>query len=180
MKLYAHGANSPINVENHIALKRTCLGEMGSDPNAYGQQLAQGIESHRWHADGVRVENFPRIHYVGHPRRNSKTVGKSVNLSISTTESSSCQCKMIMNGVKTETQSVQNFMKFSKCARRFLWCRWSFMGTGSEKTWYGWYGTYSEKPDGNWDRTAEMKVFQFNSESGPQHSCPMSLKETRI
>ena len=32
---------------------------------AFAEQLLQGIESHRWHADGVRVENFHQIHDVG-------------------------------------------------------------------------------------------------------------------
>ena len=32
----------------------------------------QGIESHRWHGDRGRVQNIPRIHYVGHPQRNSE------------------------------------------------------------------------------------------------------------
>ena len=38
----------------------------------FAEQPLQGIESHRWHADGIRVENIPVIHDVGHPRRDSK------------------------------------------------------------------------------------------------------------
>ena len=34
-------------------------------------------------------------------------------------------------------------------ARRFPRGHWSFLGPGSEKKWYG---TYSDKPDGSWDR----------------------------
>ena len=59
----------------------------------FAEQSLQGIEWNRRHADGVRVENIPRIHDVGHPRRDSEIHDKlSVNLSISTTGSSSCQC----------------------------------------------------------------------------------------
>ena len=41
-----------------------------------GKQSLQGYESNRRHADGVRVENLPRIHDVGHHRRDSKFYGR--------------------------------------------------------------------------------------------------------
>ena len=47
-------------------------GEMRGDPiklNGIHRTTTSRSESHRWHADGVRVENLPRIHDVGHPRR---------------------------------------------------------------------------------------------------------------
>ena len=58
-----------------------CMGEMRGDPNAawmkiikmvFAEQPSQGIELHRWHADGIRVENLPRIHDDRHPRRDSE------------------------------------------------------------------------------------------------------------
>ena len=36
------------------------------------KQLLQRIESHRWHADGIRVENLPRTHYSGYPQVDSE------------------------------------------------------------------------------------------------------------
>ena len=45
---------------------------------------------------------------------------------------------------------VQNFIRIATYVRRFPRGRWSFLGPGSEEKWYG---TYSDKPDGNWDRT---------------------------
>ena len=36
------------------------------------KSLSQRSESNWWRADGARVENVPRIHYVGHSRRDSK------------------------------------------------------------------------------------------------------------
>ena len=39
---------------------------------------------------------------------------------------------------------------------------WSFLGPGSEKKWYG---TYSDKPDGDWDKIAERMMLNF-AESG--------------
>ena len=55
----------------------------------------------------------------------------SVTLSISTVESSSCQCSMTLDGEKTTSQ--KNVL-------------WLFLELGSEKTWYK---TCSDKPDRN-------------------------------
>ena len=50
----------------------------------------------------------------------------------------------------------------SICARRFSPGRWSFLGFGSEKKWYS---THDSKPQGEWDRVAELMMIKF-SESG--------------
>ena len=42
-----------------------------------------------------------------------------------------------------------NSVTVANYARRFLLGRWSFLGPGSEKKWYG---TYSDKPDSDWTR----------------------------
>ena len=47
-------------------------------------------------------------------------------------------------------------------AKRFAHGHWSFLGLGSEKTWYG---THTYKPNGKWDRVAEDMMLNF-SESG--------------
>ena len=60
-------------------------------------------------------------------------------------------------------ECIQNSIKVSKCARRFPCGRWSFLRPGSEKEWYK---TCSDKPDGNWDRTAEMMILKSSTESG--------------
>ena len=66
----------------------------------FAEQLSQGIESHRWHADGIQVESLLRIHDDRHPRRVSGHSSKvySVNLSTSTVESSSCPCSRRLCG----------------------------------------------------------------------------------
>ena len=50
----------------------------------------------------------------------------------------------------------------SICARRFSPGRWSFLGPGSEKKWYS---THDSKPQGEWDRVAELMMIKFG-ESG--------------
>ena len=47
-------------------------------------------------------------------------------------------------------------------ARRFSPGRWSFLGLGSEKKWYS---THDSKPQGEWDRVAELMMMKF-CESG--------------
>ena len=55
-----------------------------------------------------------------------------------------------------------NSVTVANYARRFMLGRWSFLGAGSEKKNYG---TYSVKPDGDWDKTAELRMLNF-AESG--------------
>ena len=40
----------------------------------------------------------------------------------------------------------------------------SFLGPGSEKKWYG---TYSDKLDGVWDKTAEEMMIEFSETAHP-------------
>ena len=48
------------------------------------------------------------------------------------------------------------------------WEVWSFLGPGSEKKWCG---TYSDKPDGDWDQTAERMMLNFAEKRSPYISC---------
>ena len=66
----------------------------------FTEQVSQGFESHRWHADGIRVEDLHRIDDATHPRRDSEINEKFsvVNLSKSTVESSSCPCSRRLCG----------------------------------------------------------------------------------
>ena len=57
-----------------------------------------------------------------------------------------------------------NSVTVENCARRFLLGRWSFLGLGSEKKWYG---TYSDKLDGDWDKTSERMMLNFAERCHP-------------
>ena len=52
----------------------------------------------------------------------------------------------------------------SKNARRFPPGRWSFLGPGSEKKWYS---TYIDRPQGEWDRVAELMMLKFTETGHP-------------
>ena len=53
---------------------------------------------------------------------------------------------------------MANSVKITEYARRFPQGRWSFLGSGCEKKWYG---THTHKPDGEWDRPAEGMMLNF-------------------
>ena len=52
----------------------------------------------------------------------------------------------------------------SMYARRFSSGRWSFFAPGSEKKWYS---THDSKPQGEWDRVAELMMIKFGDSGHP-------------
>ena len=52
----------------------------------------------------------------------------------------------------------------SENARRFPAGRWSFLGPGSEKKWYS---TYIDRPQGEWDRIAELMMVKLGESGHP-------------
>ena len=61
-----------------------------------------------------------------------------------------------------ECESNANLVSFF--ARRFSSGRWSFLGPGSEKKWYS---THESKPQGEWDRVAELMMIKFRESGHP-------------
>ena len=49
-------------------------------------------------------------------------------------------------------------------AKRFSSGRWSFLGPASEKKWYSTHGT---RPQGEWDRVAELMMLKFGESGHP-------------
>ena len=49
-------------------------------------------------------------------------------------------------------------------AKRFPAGHWSFLGLGSESNWYS---TYNERPQGKWDRVAELLMIKFGQSGHP-------------
>ena len=77
--------------------------------------------------------------------------------------SSSFRCSTTSHGDKDNEQECNAHADLvPKNAKRFPPGRWSFLGPGSEKKWYS---TYNERPQGEWDRVAELMMIKF-SESG--------------
>ena len=62
----------------------------------------------------------------------------------------------------SEKECIAKSTLVSLFATRFLAGHWSFLGPGSETNWYS---TYIDKPQGEWDRVAELMMIKFG-ESG--------------
>ena len=72
-------------------------------------------------------------------------------------------CNDIVWGEQGNTEKCENIsVKVANYADRFPLGRGSFWRPGSEKKWYG---TCSDKPDGDWDKAAEQMMLNF-AESG--------------
>ena len=65
------------------------------------------------------------------------------------------------------SQTVANY------AREFPRGHWSFLRPGSEEKWYG---TFTDKPDGSWNRSAENMMANFSG-SGHSYFVPVPLRE---
>ena len=63
-----------------------------------------------------------------------------------------------------EQECGSNANLVSICARRFSSGRWSFFGPVSEKKWCS---THESKPQGEWDRVAELMMIKFRESGHP-------------
>ena len=52
-----------------------------------------------------------------------------------------------------------------------------FLGPGSEKKWYG---TYSDKPDGDWDKTTELMMLNFAESGHPIFRATIALERREL
>ena len=67
-----------------------------------------------------------------------------------------------------------NALRVTAYARRFTRGHWSFLGLGSEKKWYG---THVNKPDGEWDRTAEGVMLDIFSKANILYFVSAALRK---
>ena len=63
-----------------------------------------------------------------------------------------------------EQECDANGKLVSVYARRFPLGRWSFLGLGSEKKWYS---THCSRPQGDWDRVAELMMIKIGESGHP-------------
>ena len=76
----------------------------------------------------------------------------------------------MQRNVKSNSRQVANY------ARRFHRGHGSCLGAGSEKKWYG---TYSDKPDGVWDKNAEMMI-EFSETAHPVFRASSALERVEL
>ena len=129
---------------------------------AFSKIWTESMES-RWNSSGKYSQESQHWEFL--KRFKKLWLNYSVNLSSSKERSSSCQCTTTLYGENEETQKrLRKPCIVANYVRRFPHRRWSFMGPGSEKKGYG---TYSDKPDGDWDTTAERMMLNFAESSHP-------------
>ena len=109
--------------------------------------------------DGVRVKKFPRIHHIADPRWGSKydDWNKVWTSAIPRADHLHVNVQRHCVGRKRKPRSlcVANSLMVADYARKFAQGHWSFLGSGSEKKWYG---THENKPNGEWDDVADIMM----------------------
>ena len=63
-----------------------------------------------------------------------------------------------------ERECIANVTFVSVFAKRLPAGRWSFLGPGPEKKWYS---TFIDRPQGEWDRIAELMMVKFRESGHP-------------
>ena len=71
---------------------------------------------------------------------------------------------IVWNAKGNKEQCEYNSQAVAEYARKFRRVHWSFLRPGSEKKWYG---TYTDRPDGSWDRMAEDIMMKFSDFGHP-------------
>ena len=72
-----------------------------------------------------------------------------------------------------EKECIANSTLVSILAKRFPARHWSFLGPGSGTKWYS---TYNGRPQGEWDKVAEMMMIKYGKSGHPvfQAASPLS------
>ena len=144
----------------------------------FGNSLSQRLGSDRRGADGVRVEKFPRIHYIWNSRRDSKDDDWIKVWTRATQREDHLHVNVQWHWlVKTRKENcIANALRVAEYARRFTQGHGSFLGSGSEKKWYG---THVNKPNGEWETTAEDRMLNFAGSGHPIFRATSALWEHR-
>ena len=71
---------------------------------------------------------------------------------------------IIWGSEDNETECIANSTLVSLFAKRFPAGRWSFLGPGSETKWHS---PYNERPEGEWDKVAELMMNKFGESGHP-------------
>ena len=153
-----------------------CFGKMSENPlsNRSGRTSWRGAKVlhntelwtqlmvSQWNSSGLFSQDSP--HCSSGTKSKSSCQKWAKNQKISQDGSSSCRCSMTSNG-DLRTMNGHALLiphLWLHLQKDFHHGRWSFFGPGSEKKWHP---THECKPQGEWDRVAELMMIKF-SESG--------------
>ena len=134
---------------------------VGSKIHHNTQFWTQLTES-RWKSKGI----FSRIHHIAARRRSPRVHEQNERPS---QFQGRIICMSMLNDIiwiseDNERECVANATLATLFAKRFPAGRWSFLGHGSETKWYS---TYIDRPQGEWDRVAELMMIKFRESGHP-------------
>ena len=153
-----------------------CVGKMGDDPSATWKSKIKRYSENTHFKDMSRIDGVP-TEFEWKIITGIKTLGLREKIQSLMRD---LQCELehftdriifmsIYNdiewGAKGNTERCEyNSQTVAEYARRFPRGHWSFLGPGTEKTWYG---TCTDKPDGSWDRVAEEVMLNISDSDHP-------------
>ena len=132
-----------------------------------------------WWANGIRVEYFHRIHHIAALQQSPRVPVKNERRArrICRTDHLQSMFSDISWGSEDNEQECElSAQLVSIYARRFSPGRWSFFGPGSEKKWYS---THGSRPQGGWDRVAELMMIKFSESGHPVFRSKVHCPEDR-
>ena len=154
-----------------------CLGKMSENPlsNIVWEHKLTWFKSSSqysaldnwWWANGIRVEYFPGFTTLQLCNKVQEFLSKM------TKEPEEFTGRIIFmsmfNDISWESNDNEQECESSAqlvsiYAKWFSPGRWSFLGPGSEKKWYS---THESKPQGEWDRVAELMMITFGESGHP-------------
>ena len=120
------------------------------------------IDGEPWKSSGIFSWDSPHCSSATKSRSSCRKLAKSQKNSQD--GSSSCRCSTTSHGdLKTMNRNAMlTPTSFQNMQKDFSPGRWSFLGPGSEKKWCS---THIDRPQGEWDRVAELMMIKF-AESG--------------
>ena len=108
-----------------------------------------------------RAEYFPKTHHIAAHRKSPRVHDQNGRR----TNYLHVDVQWHHMGIWRQwTWCIANATLVTSFAYRFPAGRWSILGPGSEKKWYS---TYNDRPQGEWDRVAELMMIKFRESGHP-------------
>ena len=132
----------------------------------HNTELWTQLTENRWNSSGIFSQDSPHCGSATKSNKSESSWTKWATQVNSKDELSSCRCSMTSYGElkDNEQECIANATLVSVFAKRFPAGRWSFLGPGSKKKWYS---THGSRPQGEWDRVAELMMIKFGESGHP-------------
>ena len=149
-----------IRTQHQILLGNSSWVGSKIDHNA---ELWTQLTGNRWNSSGIFFPGFTTLQLVQEVQKFINKMG----------EPEQFQGRIIFMSMfndiiwwikDNEKECIANSTLVSLLAKRFPAGHWSFLRPGSETKWYS---TYNERPQGEWDKVAELMMVKFGESGHP-------------